>query len=141
MQPDELIKEIYTIVHTLREQDMGSLSGDTLSRLVVKLASYKASLGEIVSSAKRDALDAEAIYQEMRAKAYAKLRDAGKGSTDSDELKRKDEKVVDSLAVLNKEKYDADRVTQLSLDCHDLIDAIKSRLIHLQTERSEADVY
>jgi hypothetical protein len=45
MKVDETVKEILTIVSTLSEQDMGSLSQDTLSRLALKLASYKASLG------------------------------------------------------------------------------------------------
>lgn len=136
---DETVKEIYLIVNTLREQEMGSLSGDTLSRLAVKLASYKASLGEHVAYAKKAAWDAEADYQKSRAEGYQKLRDAGKGSTDSDELKRIE--AHEAHKTWNERKYDAERLTQLSMDCHDLIDGIKSRLINLQTERSESNVY
>lgn len=136
---DETVNEIYTIVNKLREQDMGTLSGDTLSRLAVKLASYKASLGEHVATAKRAAWDAEAEYQKTRAEGYKKLRDEGKGSTDADELKRIE--AYESQKAWNDRRYDAERLTQLSMDCHDLIDGIKSRLINLQTERGENDVY
>lgn len=139
MRAEELVKEIYVIIHTLSEQDMSDLSGDTLSRLAVKLASYKASLGEHVAAAKKESWDAEAEYQKTRAEAYQKLRDEGKGSTDADELKRRE--AYESQKAWNEAKHNAERITQLSLDCHDLIDAIKSRLINLQSERTESNVY
>ncbi len=139
MKADILVKEIYVIVNTLREQDMGSLSGDTLSRLAVKLASYKASLGEHVAYAKREAWNAEAEYKKSRAESYQKLRDDGKGSTDADELKQLG--AYESHRLWNEAKYKSELIGQLSFDCHDLIDGIKSRLINLQTERSESNVY
>lgn len=137
--PDALVKEIFTIVNVLSEQDMGSLSGDTLSRLAVKLASYKASLGEHVASAERLALDAEAAYKLARATEYQRLRDTGKGSTDSNELK-----VIgshDSYLAWNKAKEQSILIKTLNQNCHDLIDGIKSRLINLQAERSDSNAY
>lgn len=139
MSTDKLVKEMFVIINTLSEQDMGSLSGDTLSRLAVKLASYKASLGEHVAESKKRVLDAEAEYKFARAEGYKKLRDDGKGSTDSDELKTLASK--DALMALNEAKHQSNLIVQLSLDCHDLIDSIKSRLIHIQTERGEGNVY
>lgn len=139
MKSDELVKEILQVVNVLREQEMSSLSGDTLSRLAVKLASYKASLGEFVSDVKRQALDAEAEYYRSRAEAYQKLRDEGKGSTDSDELKRLG--AHDAFMAWNKAKHNESLIITLHRDCHDLIDGIKSRLIHLQFEKSESDVF
>lgn len=139
MKADELVKEIFTIVNKLSEQDMGTLSGDTLSRLAVKLASYKASLGEHVAAAERLALDAEAEYKVARAKEYKRLRDDGKGSTDSDELK-----VIGAHAshlAWNKAREQSVLIKTLNQNCHDLIDGIKSRLINLQSERSDSSVY
>lgn len=138
MKADKVVEEIYEIVRVLGEQDISELSGDTLSRLAVKLAAYKALLGEYVGTARRVEDDAEANYQLARAKAYKTLREEGKGSTDSDELKR----IGANMAFLewNEAKENRNRITQLSIDCHDLIDGIKSRLIHLQTERSESHV-
>lgn len=139
MKADELVKEILTVVNTLREQDMGSLSGDTLSRLAVKLASYKASLGEYVADVKQLALDAESEYYAVRAKEYQRLRDEGKGSTDAEELKRIGSQ--EAFLAWNKAKYNDTLITTLHRDCHDLIDGIKSRLIHLQSEMKESNVY
>lgn len=139
MNADTLVKEIFTIVNTLSEQDMSSLSGDTLSRLAVKLASYKASLGEHVAQAERLALDAEAEYKLARAKEYQKLRDGGKGSTDSDELKAIGSH--DSYLAWNKAKQQSVLIKTLNQNCHDLIDGIKSRLINLQSERGAQNVY
>lgn len=139
MEPDKLVEEIYIIVHTLSTQNMGALSGDTLSRLAVKLASYKASLGEYVANAQRVEWDAKAAYDKERSEAYQKLRDEGKGSTDAEELKRGAS--YDAYLALNEAKYQSARLSQLSMDCHDLIQGLKSRLIHLQTEKGESDVY
>lgn len=136
---DELVKEILTIINALRAHDTGSLSGDTLSRLAVKLASYKASLGEYVAEAKKEVYDAEAEYYRVRAENYKVLRDEGKGSTDADELKRLSSHEV--FVAWNTAKYNYERISTLSKDCHDLIDGIKSRLIYLQQEKGESSVF
>lgn len=139
MNVDVLVKEMFEIIDTLSEQDVSSLSGDTLSRLAVKLASYKASLGSSVAESKKIVLDAEADYKLARAEGYKKLRDDGVGSTDSDEMKHIS--AHDALSALNEARHKANLIVQLSMDCHDLIDAIKSRLIHLQTEKGEGNVH
>lgn len=139
MRSDELVKEILHVINLLREQDTSSLSGDTLSRLAVKLASYKASLGEHVADAKKIALDAEAEYYRDRSEQYQKLRDEGKGATDADEIKRS--KSHDSFMAWNKAKHNETLISNLHKDCHDLIDGIKSRLIHLQFEKGESSVF
>lgn len=139
MKSDELVNEIYQIVQALAEQSMSDLSPDTLSRLAVKLASYKASLGEYVTEAKKAVWAADADYQSARAESYKELRAEGKGTTDADELKRLG--ADSALRALNEAKYNSERIVQLSMDCHDLIDAVKSRLIYFQTERNESNVY
>lgn len=139
MDADKLITEIYTIINALSDQNIGSLNGDTLSRLAVRLASYKASLGEHVAYAKKLELEAEATYKEAKAESYKELREAGKGSTDAGELKNLG--LRDALDTLNTAKYNHTRLSTLSMDCHDLIDGIKSRLISLQTERMESNVF
>lgn len=139
MKADTLVKEIFAIVNRLSEQDISSLSGDTLSRLAVKLASYKASLGEHVAGAERASWDKEAEYKLARAEEYKRLRDSGKGSTDSDELKGIGSH--DSYLAWNKAREQAVLIKTLNQNCHDLIDGIKSRLINLQGERSESKVY
>lgn len=133
---DELVKEILSLVKTLGQQDISGLSSDTLSRLAVKLASYKASLGEYVTLAQLNARDAHAEYLHSRAVAYQKLRDEGKGSTDSGELKHLDSR--EFFLAWNKAQHNADVLSTLSRDCHDLIEAIQGRLINLHQEAKES---
>lgn len=138
MAIDKLVEEILTIVNTLEVQDMSSLSDDTLSRLILKLASYKASLGVHVAEAYKAALDAEAEYQNARATEYKRLRDEGKGSTDAAELKNL--AMREPFLAWNEKRRQLKLLDKLSVDCHDLIDSIKGRLINLHTERQEANV-
>lgn len=138
MQVDEIVNEVVTIVRTLSEQEMGSLSADTLSRLAVKLASYKASLGEHVSEAERAFLGAKAEYKLAKAEEFQRLRDDGKNSTDAGELKTIGAH-ASNVTYLEAE-YAFKRLSRLSSDCHDLIEAIRGRTINLNQERSEANV-
>lgn len=136
---DELVEKILTLIRTVNEQEMSSLSGDTLSRLAVRLAAYKAGLGEAIPIAKRRRLDAEADYKLAKANSYAELRNAGKGSTDANELKSLGADAA--LREYNQRVEEESQLVTLSTDCHDLIDSIKSRLISLQSERNENNVY
>ena len=136
--PARLIDDIKVIVDTLGEQEMDTLSGDTLSRLAVKIASYKASLGVFVVEANKAVYDAEHAYTVAKAKGYEKAMKET-NATAAKELKYLH--AADESVKLNEAKYTRDRVTQLSKDCHDLIDGLKSRLINLQTERSASNVF
>lgn len=137
MDAGELVTEILTIVNTLSSVEVASLSLDTLSRLAVKLASYKASLGEPLADAHRVMLDAEAQYYEARASEYGRLRDEGRGSTDAGELKHLHH---DALDAWNDAKVRHSKLKQLSVDCHDLIEVIRGRLISLNSEQRESNV-
>ena len=138
MDEDTLVSEIFTIVDVLSQQDIDSLSGDTLSRLAVKIASYKASLGRYVAMAEGAELRAKAQYDLAKANSYQQLRDEGKNSTDAKELKLT--YAMNELEAYNDAKELATKVRNLSYDCHDLIDGIKSRLINIQSERMENNV-
>lgn len=133
---DALLGEIQTIIQALMEENIGNLSGDTLTRLGMKLASYKATLGEVVANALRESLAAEAHYKSARAKAYKELREDGKGATDAGELKYAI--VEPKFREWNEAKYEHMRLKNLYEDCHDLIDSIRGRAINLQTEYGEA---
>lgn len=137
MRVDTLVSEVLEIVHTLEAQRMETLSEDTLSRLILKLASYKASLGEHVADAYKSSLDAEAEYQAARAAEYQRLRNDGKGSTDAGELKNL--AVKEQFLAWNKQRRDFMLLNKLSVDCHDLIDSIRGRLINLHNERQESN--
>lgn len=135
MNADQLIEEIVKIVNLLSEQDMDEMSGDTLSRVAVKLASYKASLGTFRTQARRAVWDAEKSYELAKAEGYKAMRAEGTNSTDSKEMKKL--RAADEMTALADAREMEVKVVGLSNDIHDLIDAIKGRVIHLQTERSE----
>lgn len=134
-----VLKLITAEIEKLNAHPLDDYSGDTLSRIAVRLANYKAGLGRHVSEARKAKWQAEKNLQEAKARSYEKLKESGVNSTDSKELR--------ILAV--SDEYDAyieaqsleDQLSGLSFNVHDLIDAIKSRLINLQMERGESDVH
>lgn len=136
MTPEVVVGEIIKIVNVLNENEMGDLSEDTLARVALKLAAYKATLGTYVSQAHREEFSAEADYYVERAEAYQKQRDEGKGSTDANELKHISmRKAYDKL---HNAKYTYERLSRLHGDCKEMIEAIRSQVIRLQTERKDA---
>jgi len=134
MKAEVIITLITNEIAKLNDHSLEDYSGDTLSRVAVRLANYKAGLGRYVADAKRDVWVAEKNYQTARASGYKRLRET-MSATDAKELK-----------ILEADKeYDAfikaqeveSALSALSFNVHDLIDAIKSRLINLQMERQE----
>lgn len=141
MKVNELVSEILTIIDKVNEIDIADMSGDTLSRLAVRLASYKAGLGAYVAQAHREARQAEADYYEVRAEEYKRLREEeGRGSGDADELKRLGP-TKEALDAWNEAQYRADKLSQLSINIHDIIESVKTRIIGLQAERRESNVF
>lgn len=139
MNTEKIIGLITAEIEKLNSYDFDSFSGDTLSRIAVRLAAYKAGLGSHVTSAKKDMWMAEKALKEAKAREFMRLR--------RDKLPVGDAK---EMAVLGVEKeYSAfisaqeiaDGVSGLSYNVHDLIDSIKSRLIHQQMEKSENGVH
>jgi len=125
-------------IEKLNLHPLDDYSGDTLSRVAVRLASYKAGLGRHLNKARKATWQAEKILKLAKATSYQSLKESGINSTDAKELR--------ILAV--SEQYDAyieaqsleDQLNTLSFNVHDLIDAIKSRLINLQMEQRESNV-
>jgi hypothetical protein len=139
MNAEEVITKITEQIVILNRQPLEDFSGDTLSRVAVKLASYKAGLGSYSSEAKKASWVAEKNFREKKANEFKRLRDSGSSATDANELK----------LIYAGNEYNAfieaqeleDKITTLSFNVHDLIDAIKSRVINVQMEARESQVY
>jgi hypothetical protein len=135
MNAETVIDLITEQIDLLNEQPLDDFSGDTLSRVGVRLASYKAGLGRHSTIAKKATWRAEKALKVAKAAEYKRLRDSGTNSTDAKELK--------ILGV--EQEYNAyieaqeleDKITSLSFNVHDLIDSIKSRVINQQMEMRE----
>jgi hypothetical protein len=135
MDPDDIIDALTAEISKLNEHPIDEFSGDTLSRIGVRLASYKAGLGNYVSSAKADSWRAEKALAEAKSNGYKKLRAEGKTQGDAEQLRTLETTEEYEQWVIAKERED--RLVGLSYNISDLIDAIKSRLIHQQMELKE----
>lgn len=133
----EVVKAILKVNSMLKDEVVSQLDGDTLSVLAVKLASYKAYLGGYVADYRLVRDQTEAEYFHVRETAYKRLRDAGSGVTDAESQRRLE--AEDARKAYIDSNYKFERLNILHGDCRDMIDAIKSRLIHLQTEAKEAN--
>lgn len=138
MNPDKLIEALNAEVSKLNEHPIDEFSGDTLSRIGVRLAAYKAGLGDYVSNAKAESWRAEKALAEAKANGYRKLREQGMSQGDA-EQSRILEATAEYDAYIEAKKQE-DKLVGLSYNISDLIDAVKSRLIHQQMELKESAI-
>lgn len=135
---EHVITAITEQIDLLNEQSLDDFSGDVLSRIGVRLASYKAGLGKYSTQAKKAVWVAEKNFSEAKAKGIMKLKSEGVNSTDAKEL-RILEAQEEYQELIDAQELE-DRITTLSYNVHDLIDSIKSRIINVQMELRESQV-
>lgn len=134
---EKVIEAITEQIDLLNEQPLDDFSGDTLSRIAVRLAAYKAGLGRYSTEAKKATRVAEKNLSVAKVNGFKKLRDQGVNSTDAKELKAGEvESEID--AFIQAQELE-DKIVTLSYNVHDLIDAIKSRVINQQMELRESN--
>jgi hypothetical protein len=139
MNSEQVVQAINEQIDLLNGQPIDDFSGDTLSRLAVRLAAYKAGLGRHVTMAKKATWEAEKQLKMAKAKAYQELREEGQGDGAAKELKNlRIEKEYDAYIAAQELE---DQLNGLSYNVHDLIDAIKSRVINQQMEMRESNVH
>jgi hypothetical protein len=135
----EIVDAITVEIEKLNQQDLEHFSGDTLSRIGVRLAAYKAGLGKHSTIAKRATWMAEKAFKDAKAQEFQRLRADGKSAADANELKTL-EVGAEYMEYIEAQVLE-DRITTLSINVHDLIDSIKSRLIFCQMEKQENKIY
>lgn len=139
LSAEEAVNAITEQISILNGQPLDDFSGDTLSRVGVRLAAYKAGLGRHSTIAKKATWVAEKELKIAKAKAYQELRAEGQGDGAAKELKNlRIEKELDALIEAQELE---DKIVTLSFNVHDLIDAIKSRVINQQMEMRESNVH
>lgn len=136
-QLEALIVNIATINHKFTEEDfLKTLPGDMLSYTAVKLAAMKASLVDVKMAAHEHMLELDVELGRSKALAYAKYK-AEHGSTAAQDMKYMDEDYIEAQRNYAKAKVQWERLKSIVADTHDLIDAIKSRVIDLQMARRD----
>ena len=136
-QTAELIGKIMKINHQLSDEAfLKSLTGDVLSYIGVKLSAMKASLLDVKVDAHREAMRLETEMQKEKGAAFLRAKEAHNATTASD-AKYTDEKFIEAQNNYTEAKVLYEKLKSITADSHDLIDAIKSRVIDLQGARKD----
>lgn len=136
-QTAELIGKIMKINHQLSDEHfLKSLTGDVLSYIGVKLSAMKASLLDIKVTAHQDMLDKEVMMLKEKGAAFLRAKEAH-NATSAGDAKYTDEVFIKAQQEYNKSKVLYEQLKSITADSHDLIDAIKSRVIDLQGQRKD----
>ncbi len=140
---DEVISKMQEIINHLAENKISQIDdGDYVANLIVKLASYNATLGQYVADLDRDADLAEAHYEMKRETAYRDARlgedDSNKKTTvaDADNAKRLESAEEKEVAIQMKHQYRVASI--LRADAANLIDALRSKLSYMKQERNNS---
>lgn len=136
-QTVELIGKIMKINHQLSDEHfLKSLTGDVLSYIGVKLSAMKASLLDIKVTAHQDMLDKEVMMLKEKGAAFLRAKEAH-NATSAGDAKYTDEVFIEAQKTYNQAKVLFEKLKSIVADSHDLIDAIKSRVIDLQGQRKD----
>jgi len=133
----DIIVKIMKINRELSDEKfLKSLSGDVLSYIGVKLSALKASLLDEKVSAHRDAMNKETLMQKAKGEAFLRAKEAHNATTAGD-AKYTDEIFIQAQNDYTEAKVNYEKLKSIVADSHDLIDAIKSRVIDLQGARKD----
>ena len=133
----DIIVKIMKINRQLSDEKfLKSLTGDVLSYIGVKLSALKASLLDEKVSAHRDAMNKETLMQKAKGEAFLRAKEAHNATTAGD-AKYTDELFIAAQNEYTEAKVNYEKLKSIVADSHDLIDAIKSRVIDLQGARKD----
>lgn len=134
---DEVIQKIHQIYDKMSDEGLlKSLNGDQLSYIAVKVAALKGYLIEEKAHAQEHMLYQEVEKDKQKAIAYAKFKKEH-GSTAAGDMKYMDDDFIKAQHEYVEAKATFERLKMVTTDAHDLIDAIKSRVIDLQGARRD----
>lgn len=140
MNVDELVSKLQDINIFMSNGDfLKKQNGDTLSYTAVKLAAMKALLIDAKDDALKAMLGAEVLMDGEKAGAYARALETGTATAAKD-LKYSDEKYKESRIDYGKYKAAYEKLKSVTADTHDLIEAIRSRIIDLQQSRKDESI-
>lgn len=133
----ELIGKIMKINRQLSDEVfLKSLTGDVLSYIGVKLSAMKASLLDIKVDAHADSMHKETLMHKAKGEAFLRAKEKYNATTAGD-AKYIDEEFIKAQNEYSDAKVLFEKLKSLVADTHDLIDAIKSRVIDLQGARKD----
>jgi hypothetical protein len=144
----EMAVNLSTIYHSLKEREFYlGLTGDALSYTATKVATIKALLVDVKKAAEIEAGNAEAEYKKVKAETLRRLvgtplnEDGPKiSATAAADLLYGEPEVIEAAKNKDETRAQFNWLKSLVADGHDVIEAIRSRLIDLQGSRKDERV-
>ena len=140
MGPEEILAAIQHINVKFSDKDfVKAQTGNVLSYTALKLAAMKAYIVDEKETAQAEMLESEVNMDKAKAQAYLKAKNEHNATAASD-LKYMDPDFIAARMAYAEKKVYYDRLKSVVADTHDLIEAIRSRVIDLQGARKDESI-
>lgn len=140
MQDEEILSAIQVINKEFSDKEkIVQKNGNVLSYTALKLAGLKAYLMDVKEFAHAELLDAEIAMETAKGQAYL---DAKKehGATAASDIKNLNEDYIAAKKEYAQKKVYYEKIKSVVADTHDLIEALRSRIIDLQGARKAEEI-
>lgn len=140
MEPEELIESIQFINAKFSDKDwVKAQNGNVLSYTALKLAAMKAYLLDVKEIAQGEMLEAEIEMETQKGIAYLKMKEEH-NATAAGDAKNTVPEYIEAKRKYAVAKIFYDKLKTVTVDSHDLIEAIRSRVIDLQGSRKDEGI-
>jgi hypothetical protein len=137
---EELLQKIQYINEKFSDAEwLKSQNGNVLSYTAMKLAAMKGYLIDVKANAQMDMLKAETNMETEKGKAYLKMKEEH-GATAAIDAKNTVEEYIAAKNAYAEKRVNYERLKGVVADTHDLIEAIRSRVIDLQGARKDEGI-
>lgn len=135
---ETIATDLATIYSSLQDKQLFlSMNGEALSYTGNKIAAKKALLVDVKRDAEVAAKDADTEYKRIKAVAFKRLIEGGSSATAASTLLYGEQDVVEASTACNAAEAQWNFVKSLVADGHDMVDALRSRIIDLQGSRKD----
>lgn len=140
MDQERLLENIQHINSKFSDESWAKgQNGNVLSYTAIKLAAMKAYLIDVKVEAHRAVMDAEIEMETQKGLAYLKMKEEHNATAAAD-AKNTVEEYIEAKRSYAEKKVFHDRLRSVVADTHDLIEALRSRIIDLQGSRKDERV-
>lgn len=137
---EELLQKIQYINEKFSDAEwLKSQNGNVLSYTAMKLAAMKGYLIDVKANAQMDMLKAETNMETEKGRAYLKMKEEH-GATAAIDAKNTVEEYIAAKNEYAEKRVNYERLRGAVADTHDLIEAIRSRVIDLQGARKDEGI-
>lgn len=140
MEDEDILSSIQVINKEFSDKEKIIVkNGNVLSYTALKLAGLKGYLMDVKEFAHGELLEAEIEMDVAKAKAYLKAKTEHNATAASD-LKNMDPDYIQARKDWAVKKIAYEKIKSVVADSHDLIEAIRSRVIDLQGARKDESI-